>query len=210
MNKTLLIACFLVLSGVAQAQTLKDFFANESMNVTYLGLDFSLARVINDPGANGENMVDKVFPSMNDLTVKEVKKFDVAGAFRHKTLDHDFTGVTAHNANISKDALISSNTADATRLKEADIKALVSNLDMGGKKGIGIVFIVEAMDKSDRKFVVWPTIVNMDTHTVLITERINGKTGNGFGERNFWASGLKDAFDDIDGYKYKEWKKAHS
>lgn len=200
-----------MVSGVSQAQTLKDFFANESMPVTYLGLDFSQVRVINDPGANGGNMVDKVFPALNDLTIKEYdKKFNIGEDFRHKSMDHDFTGVTAHNAKISQDDVISTKTADATRLKEADIKAIVSTLDMGGKKGIGIVFIVEALDKTDRKFVVWPTIVNMDTHTVLITERINGKTGNGFGERNFWASGLKDALDDIDGYKYKEWKKAHS
>ena len=211
MNKSFLTACLLMISAVSQAQTLKDFFANESAPSTYLGLDFSLARVINDPKASPENMVDKIFPGINDLTIKEYeKRYNVGDAFRHKSMDHDLTGVTARNAKISKDAVLSTNTADATRLKEADIKALVSHLDMGGKKGIGVVFIVEAMDKSDKKFVVWPAIVNMDTHTVLLTERIAGKTGSGFSERNFWASGFRDALDEIDGHKYKEWKKAHS
>lgn len=198
-------------SGVSQAQTLKDFFAGESMSVTYLGLDFSKARVINDPGAMAGNMIDKVFPAMNDLTIKEYdKKFNIGEVFRHKTMDHDFTGVTADNAGIGKDDLLSTKTTDAGRLKEADVRAIVSGLNTNGKKGIGIVFIVEALDKTDKKFVVWPAIINMDTHTVLLTERVEGQTGNGFGERNFWAGGFKKALDAVDDHKYKEWKKAHS
>jgi hypothetical protein len=210
MNKTLFVTCLLALSIASRAQTLKDFFANEAAPTTFLGIDFSQARLINDPGGNPSGMVDKVFPSINDLMIKEAKKYDVGSAFRHKTMDHDFTGVTKDNAAINADALRSGNTADATRLKEADIKALVGHLDMGGKKGIGILFVVEGMDKTDKKVTAWVAIINMDTHTVLFTERVDGKTGNGFGERNFWASGIKSCIDDVDSPRYKQWKKRFS
>ena len=210
MNKTFLLTCLLALSVASRAQTLKDFFANESAPTTFLGVDFSLARVINDPNIDPKGMVERVFPSINDLTVKEFKKYDVGSAFRHKTMDHDFTGVTKSNAGIDASTLSSTNTGDATRLKEADIKSLVSHLDMGGKKGIGILLVVEGMDKTDKKVTLWATIVNMDTHTVLFTERVDGKTGSGFGERNYWASGIKSCIDDVDDPRYKQWKKRFS
>lgn len=199
----------LLLSAVSRAQTLKDFFANESAPTTYLGLDFTQVRLINDPAGNSEGMVDKVFPGINDLTVKEFKKYDVGEAFHHKSMDHDFTGVEKNNGKISADAIRSTNAADATRLKAADINAIVSGLDMNGKKGIGVLLVVEGLDKTDKKVTAWATIVNMDTHTVLYTERVEGKTGNGFGERNYWASGIKSILDEIKD-RYKGWKKAHS
>jgi hypothetical protein len=205
--KKVIFALLIAMPAASFAQTLKDFFSNASTPAVYLGLDFSKTRIISDPGANPEDMKSRTFSAINDLTIKEVKKFDIADAFHRASVDHDFTGVEKNIGQIDAGTLASSNTSDATRLKEADIHAVVKGLDVNGKKGIGILFVVEGLDKADKNVTVWVTLINCDTKTVLLTERITAKTANGFGERNFWASGIHDVVTEVKEHKYKEWQK---
>ncbi len=101
--------------------------------------------------------------------------------------------------------IISTNSADFTRLKEADISTLVQGYDFLGKKGIGILFVVEAMSKSEKAAAIWPTIIDLDAHKVLLTERLEGKAA-GIGFRNYWAGSFSDVLKTIDKKKFDEWK----
>jgi hypothetical protein len=75
------------------------------------------------------------------------------------------------------------------------------------KKGIGLLFIVEAMKKVDKEGVstIWVTFVDMGANKVLMTERMEG-TGGGIGFRNFWASTIFNVIETIDKKKYKSGK----
>jgi hypothetical protein len=115
------------------------------------------------------------------------------------------------NKNIAKaniNDIISTNPADFNRFKETDIAAMVKALDLSGKVGIGLVFIMEAMRKVDKKgdAAIWVTLIDMKTKKVLMTERLESKAAGGFGFRNYWASTIKDLIDDIDKKKYNEWR----
>ena len=44
-----------------------------------------------------------------------------------------------------------------------------------GKKGIGILFVMEAMSKREKAAAIWVTLIDMKTKKVLLTERIEGK-----------------------------------
>ena len=206
--KKIILGLLLPLAPAASfAQTLKDFFSNTAITATWLGCDFTQAKVIGDP-APASSFVFEVFSGINDLMIKEFKKYDIKGAFRRAALDNDLTVVTKRNGDINKDRVISTNAADETRLKVGDIKALVKSMGYN-KPDIGILFIVEGMDRNSQIETVWVTIVDMKTSSVLLTERIQGQTKSGMSTKNYWANGIEKVIEEIKKHKYDEWKKSN-
>jgi hypothetical protein len=209
--KRIVFALLLLLPAMAFAQTanLKDLFNNADLTPTFLGCDWTQVKVINDPAANPKILVDQVFQSINDLLLKESKKYDVKGAFHQNSILNETTSVNARIASIDASTIASTNTADASRLQAADIQKVASGVDPKGNKGLGILFVVEALDKGNKEVTLWCTIVDLSSMKVLMTQRIVGKTGSAFGERNYWASGIHSCIEKI-GDQYKSWKKQNS
>ncbi len=201
------LALILLFSSALQAQTGKDFFSSEGTNALYLGIDFTRNKVIDDANANVTDIRDRQYNGINDLVVTEVKKFDLKSAFhRSNTVDHDLGLVNERNIKANADQIISTNTADFHRLKEEDIVNLVKGYDFKDKKGLGILLVSEAMSKSQKSIAMWVTFIDMNTKKVLLTDRVEGKLGMGFGFRNYWATAIKSVFEQIEKKKYKEWK----
>ena len=207
-NKLNWLFAFFMLSGALQttsAQTLKDVFNSSETPLFYLGTDFTLAKLIDAPEV-ASDIRDRQYPAINDLIVNEPKKYDLAGAFHKTNIDHDLSMMAKHNMKINTEEIKSTNSADYNRLQESDIKKLVSSFDYGGKKGVGLMFVVEGMSKAKKGAAIWVTPVDMGSKKLLMTERMEGKTGMAFGFRNFWANPIRDVIDDIEKKKYKEWK----
>src|SRR6185437_16412691 len=61
-------------SAATQAQTLKDFFSNEGTNALYLGIDFTLNKVIDDANANTTDIRDRQYNAINDLVVNDQRR----------------------------------------------------------------------------------------------------------------------------------------
>ncbi len=198
---------FLGSSLSASSQTLNEFFNNSELKLTYLGIDFTKARLINEPNANSFDIRNRLYGSINDLIVNEPKKFDISGAFHKSNVSTNLTAVRAKNDKINAEEIVSSNSDDFYRLKEADISSVVKALDIEKKAGIGLLFVMEGMKKMDKKGIssLWVTLIDMQTKKVLMTERFESKAG-GIGFRNYWASPIKETLDDIEKKKYKEWK----
>ncbi len=192
-------------STTSLAQTLKDVFNNSESPLTYLGIDFSKSRLL-DIG-NADDIRNRLYGSINDLIVSEPKKFDLKGAFSKSNINHDFSAVTKNNGKTNLNDILSTNSADFNRLAEADIAASVKALDLSGKSGVGLLFVMEAMRKIDKKgdAAIWVTLVDMKTKKVLMTERIVEKA-TGIGFRNYWASTIKEVIEEIEKKKYKEWR----
>jgi hypothetical protein len=189
------------------SQTLKDVFSSSESPLLYLGVDFTKAKLINYPDPKVMDIRDRIYTAINDLTINEPKKFDIAGAFHKSTINSDLSAVKARNEKMNAEDIVSTNTADFNRLKESDISTVVKALNLSGKTGVGLLFVVEAMRKEDKKgdAAIWVTLVDMKTKKVLMTERFEEKA-SGFGFRNYWASPIKEVIDDIEKIKYKEWK----
>jgi hypothetical protein len=191
------------------SQTLKDVFSNSESPLTYLGIDFSKSRLLDE--GNPSEIRDKYYVSINDLIVYEPKKYDLKGAFNKSNIDHDFSAVTKNNAKANVNEILSSNPADFNRFKESDITSIVNNLDLSGKQGVGLLFVMEAMRKIKKNSgaAIWVTLVDMKTKKILMTERIESEVIGGIGFRNYWASAIKNLIDDIDKKKYNEWKQKY-
>ncbi|MEP7144431.1 MAG: hypothetical protein ABI707_16215 [Ferruginibacter sp.] len=202
------IIAFLFFLGATQyvsAQSLKDVFNSSEASVFYLGVDFTQARVIDDATASATDIREK-YAAINDLVVNEPKRYDLAGAFHKSNIDHDLGLVGKRNAKINTEDIKSTNSADYNRLKEEDITKLVKGFDFEGKKGVGLLLVVEGMSKGKKGASIWVTLIDMGSKKVLMTERMEGKTSMGFGFRNFWANPIRDVIGDIESKKFKEWK----
>lgn len=206
-NWLLAILLFFGASSPAFSQSLNEFFNNSELHLTYLGVDFTKARLINDPGANSFDIRNRLYGSINDLIVNEPKKYDIAAAFHKSNIGSNLSAVRAAIGKINAEEIVSSNTEDFYRLKESDISSVVKALDIEKKNGIGLLFVMEGMQKVDKKgeASVWVVLLDMQTKKVLMAERFESKA-SGIGFRNYWASTIKETLDEIEKKKYKEWK----
>jgi hypothetical protein len=204
--KKVIVALLLPLAPAASfAQTLKEFFSNTAITATWLGCDFTQAKVIGDP-APAASFIYDVYPGINGLFINEFQKYDIKGAFRRAAVDNDLTIVNKRNGDINKDMIVSTDSTDDNRLRFEDIKAMVKSMGYNST-GIGILFVVEAMDRIRQIEIVWVTLVDLKTSSVLLTERLEGETKGGMTTRNYWANGIKKVIIEIDKHKYEEWKK---
>jgi hypothetical protein len=194
------------------SQTVKDFFNNTSTTLTYLGIDYTKNKLINDPGGNASDIKGRLYNSMNEVVVNEMgKNYNIAGAFdRSSGVNSDISAVTEKNGKINASDIMSSSEADFNRLTESDIAGCVKALGLKGKEGVGLVFIMEGMKKEEKKSygAVWVTLIDMKTKKVLMTERMEQEAA-GFGFRNFWVSIIKKSIIEIDKKKYKAWKNTY-
>jgi hypothetical protein len=189
-----------------QAITASAFFSNESTPTTYLGIDFTLAKLVNDDASNAKTIQSTQFNGINDLIVKESKKYDVQEAYHRSNWTPDLKEVENRNDKTNPDQLKSSNEADLTRLKPEDIDNLVGNFNYGTLKGYGVLLIMEGMSKTGKLCTIWFTLIDMDSKKVLTTARVEGKLGSGFGFRNYWASAIKNAISHVKSKDYDQWK----
>jgi len=201
---------FAALVNTASGQTLKDFFNVDQTSALYLGVDFTKAKLIDDLTANESDIVARQYNGINELVIAEPKKFDLNAAFHKTSIDHDLGFVSKKNEKADASKVKSTNSADFHHLKEADISDLVKGYDFGDKKGIGILFVMEAMSKSAKTAAIWVTFIDMKAKKVLYTERLEEKVGMAIGFRNYWGNSIKKLLDEIEGDKYKDWKKKFS
>lgn len=206
-----IVSVFLLLgmNTAVSAQSIKDFFNDKGIALTYLGIDYYKNRLINDPGGNPSDIKGRLYAAMNEVVVNEMpKNYDIAGAFnRGSFVNSDIAAVTARNEKVDAKDISSANDADFSRLTEADISAEIKALSIKDKDGIGLVFVMEGMKKEEKKSYgsVWVVLVDMKSKKVLMTERMEQEAA-GFGFRNFWVSIIKKSLVEIEKKKYKVWK----
>jgi hypothetical protein len=190
------------------AQTTKDIFLSETP-ITYIGIDFSKAKLIGDAAADAYDIKNHLYSAMNQVVVNEPKKYDLNKALSKTTVTPFIDISEAVNSKSVMDSIKSSDKADFQRFSAATIDKMIQGYDFKGKTGIGLVFIMEAMSKPEEKGAIWVTFVNMSTHKVLLTERMLGDAG-GFGFRNYWVHTVLDVIEEIGKKKYKQWSATYN
>jgi hypothetical protein len=202
---------FILLAGFLNAvvaQTKSDVF-NEGTEVTWLGLDFSGAKLIGDRERLGsESDIRHLLDAINDLMVKEADKYNVAAALKKTSVQNAIEVVHEHNAELDVLAMISKDGKDHIHLKESDVEEIIASYDFKGKSGIGLIFNVESFNKLIEEGSFWVTFVNMGTKEVLFTERLTAPP-SGFGMRNFWAGSVNGVLAKIKKKEFENWRKKY-
>lgn len=196
----------MVLSHSLSAQTLKDLFNATETPLTWLGVDFTQVKVLNDPTGTPSGIKEQ-FNKINQLILNEPRKYAVDLAFNKPDIAKDIRFTTAKNETTDPENIIGSGSDDV-RFKKATIESIVKGYDFEDKKGLGIMFIAETLNKASVTGAFYVTIIDMGTKKVLLTERMTGKPA-GFGFRNYWAKTIYEILLQIERGKYSEWKAAN-
>ncbi len=205
--KKIVSLCIVALSVLsASAQSLKDFFNNAETPATWLGIDFTQAKVLNEAAVT-PTAIKQNFAGINQLILNEPKKFFVDVAFNKPDISKDISFVNAKNDKVDPDKIVET-SSDEVRLKKETIESIVKSYSFGDKKGIGVMFIAEVLNKASVTGAFYVTIIDMGSRKVLLTERMTAKPA-GFGFRNYWAKTVHEILKQIEKGKYNEWKSAN-
>ncbi|MBS1777613.1 MAG: hypothetical protein JSS64_15205 [Bacteroidetes bacterium] len=204
------------LSSYAQL-TKQDVFKGD-VPLTFLGLDFTQAKFIGeatqwkDAGdITNSAMKEKYIPAWNSMftSPSEQKNFKVAEATNRTNVDYAIEVTDKVNEGITNKDFFSEKMSDFPKLESTQVSAIVKKYNFQGKKGLGLIFIVEGMkkgaEKGDPSYAnVVVTFVDMGSKAVLFTKRVEGKAG-GFGFRNFWAGAWKSVLKNMKS-DWSSWK----
>lgn len=207
--KKLIFSVLVVFAAInAGAQTKGDITGGAP--ITWLGLDFSNVKFIGsaaqfkDAGEiSNYDLREKYFPAWNNLFIKEQEKFNVARAVERNSVDYaiEVTDVANHN---SKGPYFVDEPDSYQLLTTEKIASQIGKYNFKGRRGLGLLFIVEGMSKSKEEASIWVTFVNMGDKKVLLTKRVTGACG-GIGFRNYWAKSFYNVLLDM-GRNLGRWK----
>jgi hypothetical protein len=204
--------CLFLLLGIAFSQagfsqlTFKDYF-DEKTPLTWLGVDFTEAKIAGHTDFEVKDLKDRHFTAINELVLNEAKKYDLSKFFHHSDVKTDISTVESHNDKADADKLKSTGGDDENHLSPAAVEKLVKGYNFSGKKGMGAMVVVESMNKTKERGTAYIVFLDLSGGKVLYSEKFNEK-GGGFGLRNYWAKLVYNVLDETDG-KYKTWKKAN-
>lgn len=207
MKKLLLLAFVLFSAGSVSADnTMADLFAGKT-KLVFLGLDFTQAKYVGKIGFTDPSAIqNQHMVSWNNLIEMEPKKFSLQKAFNLK--DDQYLAKVEDMVKFNKNANVADNITDSeVTLTEDQAKKAVGKYSLSEKDGVGIVYIVESLNKTSEKLTAYITFIDLATKKVLYIERVEGKAG-GFGFRNFWAGAVYKINQEIDSKLYKKWSKS--
>jgi hypothetical protein len=161
-----------------------------SPEIVWLGIDFTRAKFIGPSGFNDvHSIINTQLHSMNDLFVREPQKYNFS-KFLGKTARYKIDVVYQRNLKISPEGLILLSDP-GNRFDQNTIQQVVDECQFPKDNLIGLMYIVETLDKNQQASFVWVTFIDLANGKVILTGKYAGRAG-GFGFRNFWAGSFFD------------------
>jgi len=187
----LIIVSLVLFAGTANAQSNKAYCAQE---ITWFGLDYSQAYFIDDVAfPSPYRLKDELFLEWNNFVFKEPKKFDIKHAFNKRHVSYSTDYISSRNSEVDIDKRVGNYWLQEDYLSIDSIQEIVSSYQLPeNNSGVGLVFIVESLDKPNRRGVYWVTFFDIETKEIMLTEQIIGIPGGG-GIRNYWANSFYNA-----------------
>jgi len=181
----LLTMCSVIFAASAQQELL------QSTEVVWYGIDFSHSKFIgefsqfSDAGTkSSEEIQVKYFPAWNNIVITESEKYNIKKFYGFDEVKTDLELVKKNNAAADIDAIF--DQAAKNDLSEEKVQKIISSYQISGKKGLGLVFIVDNFNKTEEQGSIYVTFFDLATKKVLLTKLYVGKPG-GFGLKNYWA-----------------------
>ncbi len=191
---------FISMQLLAQSRMSKVIAAQE---IDWYGVDFTKTRMIGPEGfLDPDAIVNKyVHGGWNAVMKVEADKYDPGKPIGKKANIY-FDVCNARNKKVTKDGLIIDGEYSIT---PDDVQAIISQYPKKADGGVGLVYIVESLNKRDKRAHIWMTFFDEKTGEVLLTEKVEGKAG-GSGFRNYWLGAFHSVIKQS-GKLYKKWVK---
>ncbi|MBX2972603.1 MAG: hypothetical protein KF797_05835 [Flavobacteriales bacterium] len=192
------------LSGTAQT-TMADVLQKKAP-LTWVGLDFSEARFTPRPEFAQLEQKGSIFlNNWNDLLDSEPAKFDIGTPLGLDYVANKTSFVVGANAGFDPAKAFSGPLVPPT---DDQVARMVARYPTKQETGAGVVFIVNSFNKTAEMADFTVVFFDMATHTVLHSERIQGKP-SGFGLRNFWAGAVHHVLKQIKSPYAKAWRQRY-
>ena len=211
LKSAVLAASLSVASLAASAQTFGEFLNKPETPLTFMGVDFSNAKYYGDAMTVNTAEMKGLFTRIDELLEKEADKYDLQKAL-HRTGATKYALSYAESVNQKIDPgtiVVADGTAPRAAFTMKNVEELISHYTYpAGNSGVGLVFVVEKIDKKLESEVFWAVFVDLASKKVLYTEKMGG-TGAGFGFRNHWAAPLYSGIKLMKS-NYGDWKKKYA
>jgi len=207
LRKALILAIVTIsVSNIIYSQKQQEIFNRMGPEIVWLGLDFTQVRMVGPLGTVDKNELVQLFDDINMVVISERSKYNFEAALRKDEVPYNLEVATKLNSEIDPNRAIAYASKDeAARLNEEAISVLVKQYKFDNKKGIGLVFFMETLDKVREQGTMWVTFFSLSDRNVLFTERMSGIAG-GISFRNHWARTVYEVIDQIRNTKFAEWR----
>lgn len=177
--------------------------AYNATQIVWCGLDFSMAKCVGSEGFTDPTAIkNDYFQKWNEVMLSEPDKYDFKKFFYKDDVLYQIDMVEANNKKPNAADLVTNNsyTFDADK-----VQTVIANYKSDKKEGVGLVFVVESLDKTKESAFVYVTFFDLKDNKVLVTNRVEGKAG-GFGFRNYWLGAFYNVMK-ASQKQYKKWFK---
>ncbi len=155
--------------GIAQHSPANKAKVANAKEIVYFGLDFSKTTLV----GTKEDFVD-----LENITTNYFKRWNLMKFKAHKYMKK--SGISDNKIAIERSL---TNTADIIKIlpktqpiSDEEIKQIVSYYKYETPIEIGLLFVVESLDKPDQNVPMYATFFNIQSGEVLFTKRIKRKT----------------------------------
>jgi len=183
MKKYLILFTALIISINTYSQEKSLLF--ESSELVWCGLDFSMAKCIGSIGfTNPKAIKEEYFSKWNDLMLAEPSKFNFKKAYQKTTQITDLSVVNRRNELPDHNTLVIN---EPYKFEDGTIEKIISDYDLNEvSEGLGLVYIYEALDKTNVKAVINVVFFDIATKKIIQATKYTSPPA-GFGIRNYWA-----------------------
>jgi len=166
--KTFFFALFLALTANSFGQYFSADLTDESVPITWLGLDFTKAKVTVKEGQEVDHARMPFLPNIwNDAVVSEASKYPLKEAFHRNSITRSIDMMKMLNSNFDAEQMV---TKELYLLYNYNIKVAFSRYNLNGfSDGIGMVFLVEAIDFAHKEFSGYMVPIDLKEKRIMKT-----------------------------------------
>lgn len=202
--KKLTLALLLALVGIGFCQpysALQRIY--DADEITWLGIDFTQAHLVDDPALTGFNDLYKIrdyyFREWNNIIFTESEKYNIRKFLRKDDVPVSLEVVNNSNdtISISKKYHLHSQTIPSTNLTEAQLTNCVASKSFNQTSGIGCILIISQLNKRSVLAHGYIAFVDFSTGQLMYAKKVTGAAG-GIGFRNYWLRAYLQMYESID------------
>ncbi len=202
-NIVFILVCFLMVGNTFGQNMNKSEISD---TLVWFGLDFSHAKLVGTSidFSDVHKITSYYFERMNEVMVTENEKYDFKKAYHVQNVEYNIKpAIERSRQNNSPDILTLKNPQPLTK---ANVKAIIKDCSFNSSSKTGLIYIVESLNKLEKKATVLVVFFDIKTKKILFSERMSGAP-SGFGFRNYWLGAFYHVLKKSS-KSYKEWAKA--
>jgi hypothetical protein len=163
---------------------------NKSTPIVYYGIDFTLVKFIGSSGfSDPAHIVEEYFDKINQKIIMEQDNYDMGIFFRRWDFDIDLEMLSGRNRSINPYEVV---TNSNHIISEEQIRELVSTYNPKAQEGIGLVIVMESLNKLRERGEMYFVLFDIKTKKVVHIRKESGEP-SGFGITNYWMKPVYEA-----------------